>query len=93
MRLRLQGVHEVIACVSASPLGLHANRPIATYPLSGQPFYDPVADAALCESLAEHLSPTVPLKRLDANINDAVFAEACARALVDNIRSHESSAD
>ncbi|MEW4565521.1 Tm-1-like ATP-binding domain-containing protein [Bremerella sp. JC770] len=65
---------------------------ISVISAAGQPFYDPVADTALFDSLAEHLSPTIPIKHIDANINDAVFAEACAQTLVQNIRSYQSSA-
>lgn len=57
----------------------------------GQPFHDPEADAALFDSLSEHLSPSVPIERINANINDAIFAKACATELVANIKAHQSS--
>jgi uncharacterized protein (UPF0261 family) len=52
----------------------------------GGPFYDPAADAALFDSLTSHLRPGVKVLSLDCEINDRVFAEACAEALIENIR-------
>jgi uncharacterized protein (UPF0261 family) len=51
----------------------------------GQPFHDPAADAALFESIKRHLRPEIPLVELDCRINDAAFAEACARALLQHL--------
>ncbi len=65
---------------------------ISVISATGGPFYDPEADAALFDSLISHLSPTVPVQRIDANINDVVFAEACAKALAENIKTHQASA-
>ena len=65
---------------------------ISVISATGGPFYDPEADAALFDSLISHLSPTVPVQRIDANINDVVFAEASAKALAENIKTHQASA-
>jgi len=51
----------------------------------GQKFHDPAADAALFEALRTHLRPGIELIEMDCAINDAVFAEACATALLKNI--------
>lgn len=49
----------------------------------GQPFHDPAADAALFEALRRYLDPAIPLVEIDAAINDEVFADACARQLLE----------
>ena len=53
----------------------------------GQPFHDPKADQALFEAIKSHLRPDIPVRELDCAINDPLFAEACARALLDNMRA------
>lgn len=50
----------------------------------GQPFDDPAARQALFEAVRQHHGP-VELIELDAHINDAAFAEAAARKLIDLI--------
>ncbi len=52
----------------------------------GQKFHDPAADAALFEALRTHLRPSIEVIEMDCAINDAVFAEACATALLKNMR-------
>ena len=47
----------------------------------GQPFHDPEADDALVGALREHLEPTVELRELDSDVNDARFADAIAERL------------
>jgi uncharacterized protein (UPF0261 family) len=49
----------------------------------GQPFGDPVANAAFIEALRRDLSPQVRLLMLDRHINDPDFSDACAGALLD----------
>jgi uncharacterized protein (UPF0261 family) len=51
----------------------------------GQPFHDPVADAALFTALRTHLRKDVPLIETDAAINDPSFARACADALLKHL--------
>jgi uncharacterized protein (UPF0261 family) len=48
----------------------------------GGPFHDPPADAALYAALKSHLRTDIAVKELDATINDAAFAEACAQSLL-----------
>jgi uncharacterized protein (UPF0261 family) len=56
--------------------------------VSGQPFHDPVADAALFDALRSNLRPGIPvIERSDA-INDAAFAEAAAGALLKMLAVH-----
>ena len=54
----------------------------------GQPFWDPEADAALLAAMRRDLRPDVPLVVLDVSINDPVFAQACAEALLGNMRAN-----
>lgn len=49
----------------------------------GQPFYGPDEDAALCHTLKEELNDSVEVIEMDCNINDAVFAEAAAKKLIE----------
>jgi uncharacterized protein (UPF0261 family) len=72
---------------------LNASKgPVAVYlPLGGisviskpgGPYYWPEADAALFDALRTHLRKDIPLHELDCHINDAPFAEAMARGLLD----------
>jgi uncharacterized protein (UPF0261 family) len=52
----------------------------------GQPFHDPDADQALYHALKANLRPDIPVLELDCSINDAVFAQACARELLNNLQ-------
>jgi uncharacterized protein (UPF0261 family) len=77
---------------------LNASKgPVAVYlPLGGisviskpgGPYYWPEADAALFDSLRTHLRKDIPLHELDCHINDAPFAEAMARGLLDMCTEH-----
>ena len=51
----------------------------------GQKFHDPAADQALFDSLKTHLRRDIEVIELDCAINDPLFAEACARALLKNM--------
>lgn len=52
----------------------------------GGPFYDPAADAALYSALKSNLQSDIAVKELDAAINDAAFAEACAQSLLQHLK-------
>jgi len=77
---------------------LNASKgPVAVYlPLGGisviskpgGPYHWPEADAALFDSLRTHLRKDIPLHELDCHINDAPFAEAMARGLLDMCTEH-----
>ena len=54
---------------------------------SGQKFNDPAADHALFEAIRSHLREDIELRELDAAINDAAFAEACAITLLKLIKA------
>ncbi|HXW80460.1 MAG TPA: Tm-1-like ATP-binding domain-containing protein [Acidimicrobiales bacterium] len=59
-------------------------RGVSAIAVAGQPFYDPEADAALLSGLRETIDD-VAVRELDMDINDARFAEAMARRLVELI--------
>jgi uncharacterized protein (UPF0261 family) len=48
----------------------------------GQPFHDPIADAALFNAIKTHLRKDIPIVEHDAAINDPTFAEACSDSLL-----------
>jgi uncharacterized protein (UPF0261 family) len=58
-------------------------RGVSAIDADGQPFHDADADAAFIEALRPNLSDAVDLVELDAHINDDVFADAIADALLD----------
>ena len=60
-------------------------RAISVISAPGQKFHDPTADRALFDALKAHVREDIPVIELDCAINDAVFAEACARELLENI--------
>ena len=52
----------------------------------GGAFWDPEADSACFAAIKADLRPDIPLVELDANINDAVFAERAADLLLQMLR-------
>ena len=58
-------------------------RGISVISAPGGPYYWPEADAALFASLRTHLRKGIPVHELDCHINDAPFAEAMARGLLE----------
>jgi uncharacterized protein (UPF0261 family) len=57
-------------------------RAISIISAEGKPFHDPAADEALFGALKANLRPDIPVKELDLEINDPIFARACAEALL-----------
>ncbi len=58
-------------------------RGVSAIDAEGQPFWWPEADQALFQSVRNWISPDVKLIELDLHINDAAFAEAAARRLLE----------
>ncbi|HKI32120.1 MAG TPA: Tm-1-like ATP-binding domain-containing protein [Gemmataceae bacterium] len=58
-------------------------RGVSAIDRAGQPFWWPEADQALFQSLRNWMSPHVRLLELDLHVNDAEFAGAAARTLLD----------
>jgi len=68
---------------STGPIAvLIPHRGISVISAPGQPFHDAVADEALFESLKSNLRSDIPVVDEDCNINDAEFAQACAKNLL-----------
>jgi uncharacterized protein (UPF0261 family) len=53
-------------------------------------FHDPAADTALFRAIRKALRKDIPVMELDATVNDPAFAEACARALLENMAKASS---
>lgn len=56
--------------------------------VEGAPFHDPVADAALLESLRGTVDPRIPLRVVDAAINDQQFVDEIMKALAGAFSNH-----
>ncbi|MEX2381039.1 MAG: Tm-1-like ATP-binding domain-containing protein [Opitutales bacterium] len=61
-------------------------KAISVISASGQPFHDPAADKALFDTLKSNVDPKVEVREIDCEINDPVFSEACANALLEHMR-------
>lgn len=57
-------------------------RGVSMIDRDGQPFHDPEADAALFSSLRAELKDSIPVRELNAHINDVDFAHALADELL-----------
>ncbi len=57
-------------------------RAISVISAAGKPFHDPAADEALFSAVKAGLRPDIPVIELDVEINDPVFARACAETLL-----------
>ena len=57
-------------------------RGVSMIDRDGQPFHDPVADAALFTALREGLRKEIPVREVDSHINDPEFANALADELL-----------
>jgi uncharacterized protein (UPF0261 family) len=60
-------------------------KAISVISVPGQKFHDPVADEALFDAIKSNLRKDIEIIDMDCAINDSVFAEACANALLRNI--------
>jgi uncharacterized protein (UPF0261 family) len=80
-------IAEVLARASGPTVVLVPAGGVSALDAPGQPFFDPVADAALFDALAEGLarSPGIRLIRREEHINDPAFAEAAAALLLELI--------
>jgi uncharacterized protein (UPF0261 family) len=57
-------------------------KAISVISAPGQKFHDPVADQALFDAIKARLRKDIEVIEMDCAINDAPFAEACARTLL-----------
>jgi uncharacterized protein (UPF0261 family) len=67
-------------------------RAVSVISAEDQAFHDPKADGALFEAIEANLRPGIPLQKLDCKINDAAFAEAAAKTLLELIGGQERNA-
>jgi uncharacterized protein (UPF0261 family) len=65
-------------------------KAISVISAPGQKFHDPVADRALFDAIKINLRKDVEVIEMDCGINDAPFAEACAKALLGHIVARAS---
>ncbi len=61
-------------------------KAISVISAPGQKFHDPVADQALFAALKQNLRRDIKVIEVDCEINDPRFAEACASALLENMK-------
>jgi len=61
-------------------------KAISVISAPGQKFHDPGADKALFDALKTNLRKNIEVIEMDCAINDPPFAEACAHALLRNVR-------
>jgi uncharacterized protein (UPF0261 family) len=61
-------------------------RAISVISEPGGAFHDPAADAALFGAIKQHLRRDIPVVELDTTVNDPLFADACAAALIKHLR-------
>ncbi|MDB6132536.1 MAG: hypothetical protein JWM59_779 [Verrucomicrobiales bacterium] len=78
---------EKISAYTAPVTVLLPSRGISVVSAPGGPFHDAAADAALYSALESSLRKDIPVVKVEANINDAAFAKACAEALLANLKS------
>ena len=62
-------------------------RGISVVSAPGGPFHWPEADAALFEAIRTQLRNDIPVYEIDANINDATFAQAISQGLIEMMRT------
>src|SRR5262249_16806995 len=65
---------------------LFPKRAISVISAPGQKFHDPAADDALRKALRADLRKDIEWIEMDCAINDPVFAEACVKALLANLK-------
>lgn len=67
-------------------------KAISVISAPGQKFHDPVADQALFDAIKTYLRKDIEVIEMDCAINDAPFAEACARMLLKLIETNRTTA-
>lgn len=62
-------------------------RAISVISAPGKPFHSPEADTALFTALRQNLRPDIPVIEQAVEINDPLFARACAEALLGSLKA------
>lgn len=70
---------------------LFPRKGVSVIDSEGGPFWQPEADLAWLETIKAELGGKFPIIEMDANINDDAFADACAKALLDNIAAAKAA--
>lgn len=74
---------------AAGPVAIYLpHRGVSRLDDSGQPFDNPVAREALFDAIRTY-APAVEIIELDQHINDAAFAEAAARKLIQLLKENK----
>jgi uncharacterized protein (UPF0261 family) len=66
-------------------------KAISVISAPGQKFHDPAADQALFDAIKSNLRKDIEVIEMDSAINDAPFAEACARTLMKLMQTNTAS--
>ncbi len=64
-------------------------KAISVISAPGQTFHDPAADRALFDAIRKNIRNDIEVIEFENEINDPVFAERCARKLIEEIRSQK----
>jgi uncharacterized protein (UPF0261 family) len=82
-------IAEKINAYTAPVTVLLPTKAISVISAEGKPFHDAQADQALFTALKAHLRSGIPVIEMDVEINDPRFSQACAEALLENIKKAE----
>ena len=66
-------------------------KAISVISAEGQKFHDPAADTALFNAIKTNLRKDIEVVEMDNAVNDAAFAEACAKVLLKNIAAKSAT--
>jgi uncharacterized protein (UPF0261 family) len=58
-------------------------RGLSMHNIEGQVFFDPPADRACGDVFRQKLRPDIPLREIDAHVNDPAFAATCVELLLE----------
>ena len=77
---------EKVNAYTAPVTVLLPKKGVSVISAEGGVFHDASADTALFESVKKHLRADIPVQELDTTVNDESFAQACAIALLKNMK-------
>jgi uncharacterized protein (UPF0261 family) len=64
-------------------------KAISMISAAGQAFHDPAADKSLFDAICEHT--IIPIEEWDEEINSPIFAQACAKKLLELMEAHHKT--
>jgi uncharacterized protein (UPF0261 family) len=74
---------------TAPAVMLLPKKAISVISAAGQAFHDPAADKALFDAICEHTK--IPIEEWDEEINSPIFAQACAKKLLELMEGHQKT--